>query len=140
MDVTPEEAEGILVGLRRGAPKVLVQVLASRRPPDLAALEMVAAQTIAASTSGETLAKKPELDLLLRISGTRQIGEAIERHGYKSGKGTLYLIAASADPKAMEGFAKLVGTDLRLRELPRRTAGKTTLERVERAALLSCGL
>lgn len=140
VDAPPDDVESILSGLRLAGHKALVQAFASRRPPDMVALEMLAAQTIYASASGATLANKPELDLLLRLAGTRQIGEALERHGYRSGRGALYVVAASSDPDALEALVGRLERDARLREVPRRRARKGTLELVERAALLSCGL
>jgi tRNA threonylcarbamoyladenosine modification (KEOPS) complex Cgi121 subunit len=114
---------------------VLAQVFASRRTPNPAALKMVAAQTLAAASSGATLAKKPELDLLLRLAGTRQIGEAIERCGYKSGKGRLFLVAASDDGAAISRVNALDPT--KFVRVDDRALSKSDLEFVERAALLS---
>jgi tRNA threonylcarbamoyladenosine modification (KEOPS) complex Cgi121 subunit len=96
---------------------------------------MVAAQTLAAVASGTTLAKKPELDLLLRLAGTRQIGEAIERCGYKSAKGRLFLVAASEEEASLE---RVEGLDPdRFPRVAERSLSSDDLRFVERAALLT---
>jgi tRNA threonylcarbamoyladenosine modification (KEOPS) complex Cgi121 subunit len=114
---------------------VIFQIFASRRTPNPAAVKMLAAQTLAAADSGATLAKKPELDLLLRLAGTRQIGEAIERCGYKSGKGRLFLVAASEEDVTTSRVSAL--DPQKFRRVKDRALSKGDLEFVERAALLS---
>jgi len=133
--IAPEEVGPLLASLRRAEPRMLFQVFASRRTPNPSAVKMVAAQTLAASDSGATLAKKPELDLLLRLAGTRQIEDAIERCGYKSGKGRLFLVVASDDDLASPHLDAL--EPKRFRRVEERTLSRSDLEFVERAALLS---
>ena len=95
VDVDPEQVEDILASLRKESPKAIMQVFGGSKPPNAEAVEMIAAQTVAAARSGSTLAERPELDLLLRLAGTRQIGEAFRRVGYKASGKRLFLVAAS---------------------------------------------
>jgi len=102
---------------------------------------MVAAQTLTAVKAKATLAERPELDLLLRLAGTRQIGEAFERIGYKSKRRSLFLVAASEGSKsALLLVGKALGKDGRFVEVPTCEPAKEDLEMVERAALLAVRL
>jgi len=102
---------------------------------------MVAAQTLAAAKAGATLAEKPELDLLLRLAGTRQIGEALKRAGYRSGKQRLFLVAAwegaASEPKTLK---RVASRDRRFRRLEERPPTEEDLDSVERAALLAASV
>jgi tRNA threonylcarbamoyladenosine modification (KEOPS) complex Cgi121 subunit len=139
--VRPGKVEGLLAELRKRSPSVIIQVFGSGSAPNAAAVEMVAAQTLTAAKSGSTLAEKPELDLLLRLAGTRQIGEAFRRVGYKSEGKRLFMVAATAgDGAAMKRLANGLSTDRRFAEVAKKELGKVDLEMVERAALLSARL
>lgn len=140
VDAPWEEVESILSSVREAGRGVLAQAFTSKTPPDVVALEMLAAQTISARRSGVMLANKPEFDLLLRLAGTRQIEEALARHGYKSERGGLYLVAAADERETLVAISGVVDSDPRLKEVPRRRAGRKTMEIVERAALLSCAI
>jgi hypothetical protein len=83
VDVRPKEVERLLSGLRADSRGVIIQVFRMGSPPNPRAVEMIGAQTLAAAKTGSTLAERPELDLLLRLAGTRQIGDAFKRIGYK---------------------------------------------------------
>ena len=91
-------------------------------------VEMLAAQTLSAETSGSLLAKKPEIDLLLRLAGTNQISTAIREKGVKGGEPFLVIWAGRSELKSPKGFAE--------KELPRRALNRAELAKVERAALL----
>ncbi len=92
-------------------------------------VELLAAQTLQAESSGSLLAKKPEIDFLLRLAGTTQISRAIKRQGARAGEPFL-LVAAGRAP--IRGTAGLKGT-----ELPRQAPTAGELARVEKAALLN---
>lgn len=92
-------------------------------------VEMIAAQTLRAETSGSLLAKKPEIDFLLRLAGTTQIARAIKELGAEEG-GPFLLVAAG--PRAVHAPPELAGS-----ELPRLDLSSAELERIERAALLN---
>jgi len=140
-DVPPEEVEGLLAVMRKASPKVIVQVVSASRAPNPRAVEMIAAQTLIAVRSGSTLAERPELDLLLRLAGTRQIGEAFKRLGYKS-KGERFFLVAASEGKgaALARMSRRLTRDRRFREVARKKLAKSDLEQVERAALLAVRL
>jgi hypothetical protein len=121
--VGPDEVEGLLAQLRKENPIVMIQVFGAGSAPNTAAVEMVAAQTLTAVKSGATLAERPELDLLLRLAGTRQIGEAFRRAGY-----------------AMLRLASALSKDVRFKERAKKKLGKLDFQMVERAALLAVRL
>ena len=91
-------------------------------------LEMLAAQTFQAESSGNLLAKKPEIDFLLRLAGTTQIADAIRVAGARGGE-PFVVVAA--------GGSEVNGGRLGRHELRRRELSKTDLRRVEKAALLN---
>ena len=116
-----------------------VTCIGAARAPNPSAVEMIAAQTLMAARSGFTLAERPELDLLLRLAGTRQIGEAFQRVGYKSNGKRFFLVAAS-DEVALARLGKRLAADRRFAEVERKQLAEGDLEQVERAALLASRL
>lgn len=94
-------------------------------------VEMIAAQTLRASRTSNLLAKKPEIDLLLRLAGTTQISAAIAELGVRKGEPFLVIVAGDK-----ELVAKVRGQTGWVR-LPRRDLTKGELKRIERAALLN---
>ena len=95
-------------------------------------VEMIAAQTLRANGTQNLLAKKPEVDLLLRLAGTTQISKAIEQMGAKKGKPFLLVIAGPG-----RGLAGLSVKELGGSELERRELSSDELDRIEQAALLN---
>ncbi len=91
--------------------------------------EMLAAQTFQAESSGSLLAKRPEIDFLLRVAGTTQISEAIKRRGAVKGKPFLLVIAGRRRTRAGKGLESV--------ELPRTGLTRGELARIEQAALLN---
>ena len=92
-------------------------------------LELLAAQTLQAETSGGLLANKPEIDFLLRLAGTTQIARAIKVAGAKPGERYILVVAgrkAVRLPPAIEGA-----------ELERRKLTHSELGKIEKAALLN---
>lgn len=139
--VQPGEVEGLLAKTREQNPGVIVQVVGGARAPNPSAVEMIAAQTLTAAKSGSTLAVRPELDLLLRLAGTRQIGEAFQRVGYKSkGKRFFMVAAAEGSGVALRRMSNRLAGDARFAEVARKRLAKGDLEQVERAALLAARL
>ncbi len=92
-------------------------------------VEMLAAQTLRAEASGSLLAKKPEIDFLLRLAGTTQIARAIREQGAKEGEPFLLVVAGR---EALLWPPELSGI-----ELSRRDLSPEELARVEKAALLN---
>ena len=139
--VHPEEVEGTLSKMREQNPRVIVQVFSASSVPNPGAVEMIAAQTLTAARSGSTLAERPELDLLLRLAGTRQIGEAFQRVGYRSNRRRLFMVAASEGRgAALSRMRKRLAEDPRFAEVPPKRLAKADLDQVERAALLAARL
>ena len=139
--VPREDVEGLLAKVREQSPGVIVQVIGATRAPNPGAVEMIAAQTLTAAKSGSTLAERPELDLLLRLAGTRQIGEAFQRVGYKSNGKRFFLVAASeGNGAALARMGKRLAADKRFTEVARKRLAEGDLEQVERAALLAAKL
>jgi len=95
-------------------------------------IEMIAAQTLRANGTQNLLAKKPEIDLLLRLAGTTQISRAIEQMGAKKGKPFLLVIAGPG-----RGLAGLSVKHLGGSELERRALSSDELDRIVQAALLN---
>jgi tRNA threonylcarbamoyladenosine modification (KEOPS) complex Cgi121 subunit len=95
-------------------------------------VEMIAAQTLCANGTKNLLAKKPEVDLLLRMAGTTQISRAIEQMGAKKGEPFLLVIAGPD-----KGLDSLSAKELGGSELEKRELSSDELDRIERAALLN---
>ncbi len=115
-------------GLGLVNPGAVVQTVRAGSVKNEFLVEMVAAQTLQAEASGSLLAKKPEIDLLLRLAGTTQISRAIGQEGAKKGEPFLAIVAGRAPPSRPPGFNGV--------ELPRKALSRTELARVEAAALL----
>jgi tRNA threonylcarbamoyladenosine modification (KEOPS) complex Cgi121 subunit len=81
-----------------------------------------------AEASGALLAKKPEVDLLLRLAATTQISTAISQLGSKVGDPFLAVVASRRKIASPEYLAPF--------ELKRNDLSKKEQDRVERAALL----
>ena len=119
--------------LRRSFPSLVVQLADARVGFNERFFRMIAAQTISAMRYDSLLAKKPEVDLLLRLAGTTQISEALTRVGYRKG-GMQVLIAAGQkdDIKKLLASGMVKGSRLASAELT-----KDERKRVEEAAVLS---
>ena len=92
-------------------------------------VELVAAQTFQAGSSGALLANKPEIDFLLRLAGTTQISKALKDAGAKSGEPFVLVVAGRG---ALKRPSDLDGV-----ELTRRGLSDEELGKIERAALLN---
>ena len=95
-------ADAELRRLRKESPRLVIQMLSMKRRPNTRAVRMIAAQTLRALKTDSMIAAKPEMDLLLRMAGTAQISEAMEKAGYGAG-GRRFLVAAGPD----RGVARL---------------------------------
>ena len=111
---------------------LLVQTVDSAAVSNERLVEMIGEQTIEARGSGSSLARKPELDLLMRLAGTTQIARAIQEVGVKRDKDFLLLVIGENSE-----MAKLEAREASAWErLPRRELGREDLQKIERAALL----
>ena len=113
-------------------PGSIVQVVRADAATNGFFVEMIAAQTLSANGTQNLLAKKPEVDLLLRLAGTTQISRAIEQMGAKKGKPFLLVIAGPG-----RGLASLSVKELGGSELEKQDLSSDELDRIEQAALLN---
>jgi tRNA threonylcarbamoyladenosine modification (KEOPS) complex Cgi121 subunit len=127
----PDPAE-VRRSVEARAPGSVVQAIGAGSATNAAYVEMVAAQTFRAIGTPSLLARKPEVDLLLRIARTTQISRAIAQAGARKGGAFLLVVAGPPAEVAMIGAAELGG-----RELPRRPLSEAELRMVEEAALLN---
>ena len=125
-NLSPEKAKLELTSLNPGS---IVQTGRSKSAGNEFFVEMLAAQTLRARSVGCLLAKKPEMDFLLRLAGTTQISKAIKEHGSTKGEPFLLVVAGPREIKGPRKFEAM--------ELPRRKLSKRELDRIEGAALLS---
>jgi tRNA threonylcarbamoyladenosine modification (KEOPS) complex Cgi121 subunit len=95
-------------------------------------IEMIAAQTLQANGTPSLLAKKPEVDFLLRLAGTTQISRAIKQVGARKGEPFIVVIAG---PRRRPGI--LEASQLGGKELEKQKLTPHELDRIERAALLN---
>ncbi len=123
------EPEELKVRLAAENPGKLVQAARVAGEENEWFFEMLAAQTLGAGSSKSLLAKKPEIDFLLRLTGTTQIARAIERVGARSGEPFILVVAGDTPVRGIRALRRL--------ELGRRELSKTELALIEKAALLS---
>ncbi|HEV2226630.1 MAG TPA: KEOPS complex subunit Cgi121 [Nitrososphaerales archaeon] len=125
-DLSPDEVKLELASLNPGS---IVQTGRAESAENEFFVEMLAAQTLRAGSVGCLLAKKPEMDFLLRLAGTTQISKAIKQYGSTEGEPFLIVVAGPREIKSPRAA--------RAAELPRRELSKKELDRIEDAALLS---
>ena len=122
-------SEALKLRLSASNPGSMVQVVGGNAARNEAFVEMLSAQTLQAESAGSMLAKKPEIDFLLRLAGTTQISKAIRDQGAEAGSQFLLVVAGRTPPKGTGGLKSL--------ELPRRELSAAELGRIEKAALLN---
>jgi tRNA threonylcarbamoyladenosine modification (KEOPS) complex Cgi121 subunit len=125
------DPDGTKETLRRRHPGALVQAVADGAASNELFVRMVCAQCMRARRTGALLAKKPEVDLLLRLAGTTQITAAIDRVGAR--KGLPFLIIVTGTGKQLKGFRAPRGW----KRLARGELTVDELARIEAAALLN---
>ncbi len=110
---------------------VYIQALRADISDNCRFFSMVAWQTLTAKMEGSLIARRPEIDILLRIAGTTQIERAIDEFGLsEEGKNILLIFG---DALKIRELTKGIG----LRRLKERTLTKRELYSIEKAALLS---
>ncbi len=120
-----------LDAIRRRYPRLIAQGFSETAATNEFFFEMVGAQTVYAAATGNLLAKKPEIDLLLRVAGTTQISVAISKMGAR--KGQTFLVAVAGDRRSIAGLKAPAGWV----RLPRTGLTERELVRIEKAALLN---
>lgn len=118
--------------IRGSYPGLLVQAVDSRTASNERFVEMLGEQTLEACEAGSPLAKKPEVDLLMRLGGTTQIARAIQKVGVKPGREFLLIVLGDeADIRRLESEEASAW-----KRLQRRRLDRDDLQGIERAALL----
>lgn len=128
-----EDPRAIRDSIARKSPGLLVQTVKSSAVGNSRLVEMLVEQTQAATASGNLLARKRDVDLLLRLAGTTQISAALNSVG--ASRGAPFVVILAGDEGEIEASEKsfLRGADrVKGRELHPSEFG-----RVERAALLN---
>ncbi len=126
-----EDPQEVKKRLRRKHSGLLVQGVRPGRSANEFYYEMVAAQTVEAASSGNLLAQKPEIDLLLRLAGTAQIATAMAKEGTEKGRPFLLVVAGEA--AAVREVSEEEGWE----RLGRAPLSEAELAMVEGAALLN---
>jgi tRNA threonylcarbamoyladenosine modification (KEOPS) complex Cgi121 subunit len=124
--MSPDDAKRRLA---KSNPGSIVQASRAGRVRNELFVEMLAAQTHRAKSTGGMLAEKPEIDFLLRLAGTTQISKAIKEWGAKKGEKALVVVSGESEVRGPPELLEF--------ELPRRPLTAAELARVERAALLN---
>jgi tRNA threonylcarbamoyladenosine modification (KEOPS) complex Cgi121 subunit len=115
--------------LNESNPGSIVQTASAKAADNERLVEMLAAQTLQADSSGSLLAMKPEIDFLLRLAGTTQISKAIRDHGARHGLPFILVVAARTAVRGTDGIEGL--------ELPSHELSARELAKVEKSALLN---
>jgi tRNA threonylcarbamoyladenosine modification (KEOPS) complex Cgi121 subunit len=123
---SPEDFKRRLADANPGS---MVQAARGGLAGNEAFIELLAAQTLQAESSGGLLANKPEIDFLLRLAGTTQISRALRDAGAKSGDQFVIVAAGRSTIRRPSGIDG--------KELPRRELTASEFGRIERAALLN---
>ena len=124
------DPESVKTALLESNPGAVVQTLSSEVGIGAHGLELLAAQTLVAKGADELLAKKPEIDLLLRVAGTTQISRAIKQVGATKGRSFLVVLASQGNrPPSVSGSKG--------RPVARKPLTPKDLASVEAGALLS---
>lgn len=126
-------SEELRQSIRSSFPRLLVQAVDEGAVPSERLVQMIGEQTLEAERVGAPLAKKPEVDLLLRLGGTTQISRAIQEVGVRPGGGfVLIVIGDRANLLELEA-----GEGRGWKRLSKKRLGRNDLQRIERAALLA---
>ena len=123
---SPEESRRLLAAANPGS---MVQAVRAGLARNERLVELLAAQTLQAGSSGGLLANKQEIDFLLRLAGTTQISRAIRDAGARKGEQFALVVAG-------ENAVRLP-TGLDAKELRTRKLSDAELKKIERAALLN---
>ena len=126
------DPDAVRKALAAAAPRSVVQAFRAKGPCNAFYLEMIAAQTLRAVGTPNLLARKPEVDLLLRLAGTTQISRAIAEVGARKGQPFIVTMAGPTTTGSRLSLRRIGGTRLKRSKL---TPGE--LDRIEAAALLN---
>lgn len=127
--------EETVKGMRASNPELVIQLVTLEKLPEAMTIRMIAAQTARALETGDLLASKPEVDLLLRLAGTRQIALAMKACGYDAPGKKLLVALGPGEP--LEKLRQSVATHGTFVELRGNGIDEEGLRMVEKAALLA---
>lgn len=113
-------------------PELIVQTVRPDTVSNEALVEMIGAQTLEARRAGRPLARKPEVDLLMRLGGTTQIADAIGAVG-AGGSEDFVLVVVGDESDIIELQS---GEATGWQRVPRAELRRDELLKIERAALL----
>jgi tRNA threonylcarbamoyladenosine modification (KEOPS) complex Cgi121 subunit len=129
------DEERFLSRLREALPRLFIQLLSMRGPPNRRQIEMIVNQTVRSMAGRSLLAARPEIDLLLRMAGTTQISEAIRKVGYKAGG--VKVVVAIGSGRELRKIQRLADEEPATYErICSAELTSSDLETIERAALL----
>lgn len=126
----PEGLKRFILGL---SPNILAQTANEDAVSNESLAEMMVAQTASAVSSGNLLARKSEVDLLLRLAGTTQISKALRSVGVPKGKQFVLILAGEERDFRTVERSGVLGEE----RVGRSELNKSELARVEKAALLN---
>ena len=129
--VKEESADELKKRLSLRHPGLVIQTVRTEAASNELFAEMVAAQTLRAAATSNLLAKRREIDLLLRLAGTTQISVAIAKIGAR--KGEPFVVVVAGERSQMARFREGRGWT----RLPRSELSGDEMKRVENAALLN---
>lgn len=126
------QAQRLKKSIGSSFPGLVVQAVDSAAASNERLLEMLGEQMLHAAAAGNPLARKAEVDFLLRLAGTTQISEAIQKVGVKGGRACLLFVAGEESDLERLESTEGVGWE----RMPRGPLTREELARIERAALL----
>ncbi len=125
--------DGLKAEMKRLFPTLLFQLVDAKGSLNENFFRLIAKQTLTAMDGKSLLARKPEVDLILRLARTTQISQAVNRVGYKEGNRRILIAAGrSGEVRRFLASGAARGTRLASSELSERELGW-----VEEAAILA---
>jgi tRNA threonylcarbamoyladenosine modification (KEOPS) complex Cgi121 subunit len=121
-------AEEVKLRVRTINPGAVVQAFRPQKSSNSRYFAMIAAQTLVSLKNRAMLAKKAEMDFLLRVAGTAQISEAILKAGTKGGEP--FVLVAAVQKGRIRGLENMGNA------LPSAELTEAELIGIERAAML----
>ena len=128
-----EDAQALRESILRVSQRLLVQTIKCGKARNETFVKMIVEQTTAAASTNNLLARRKEVDLLLRLAGTSQISVALKTVGVVKGEPFELILAGeggdvrAAEASSLVGKERILGAEL----------GPADLGLIERAALLN---
>ena len=129
--ITGKDPKRMMQDVRKVDSELIVQAVKDTGITNEFYYKMIAFQTLRAMATENLIAKKPEIDLLLRLAGTTQIAQALAKSGARESKAFILVVAGKN--KVVESLT-VKRTWTRLARLP---LSEKELASIEEAALLN---